>query len=295
MNGFLVAMKFARFAPVWFIRLVAGFGSWIAWLRHAKGVRRLEENLHRVTGLEGRDLRKLSRRGMASAGRYYAEVLELPRMTGEQIDARMRVVGIEESAAAMAANGRICVALGHSGNWDLVGAWTCRNLGTVRTVAEILKPREVFDEFVRLREGVGMTVLGLEGGGTFRQLMSIATRDGGVVALLSDRDLSGTGIEVGMWGRRVRVAPGPAAFALATKTTLAVLYARYERIYGVRRWRAGSRWGSVMEFGGVIEVPEGAKAEQIAHMSQAWATILADRIATYPEDWHMLQRFGWVE
>jgi len=140
-----------------------------------------------------------------------------------------------------------------------------------------------------------MTVLGLEGGGTFRRLMSITLRDGGVVALLSDRDISGTGIEVEMWGQKVRVAPGPAAFAIATKTTLAVLYARYERIHGARRWSAGSRWGSVMEFGGIIPVPEGTKAEQIAQMSQAWATILAERIATYPEDWHMLQRFGWVE
>ena len=295
MNGFLIAMKVSRYFPVWLIRLVAGFGSWVAWLRRGKGVTRLEDNLHRVTGLEGRELRRLSRRGMSSAGRYYAEVLELPRMTGEQIDARMRVVGIEESREAMDKAGRMCVALGHSGNWDLVGAWTCRNLGTVRTVAEVLKPREVFDEFVRLREGVGMTVLGFEGGGTFRQLMSIALRDGGVVALLADRDLSGTGVEVEMWGRKVRVAPGPAAFAIATNTTLAVLYARYERIYGARRWAARSRWGSVMEFGGVIPVPEGTKAEQIAQMSQAWATILANSIATYPEDWHMLQRFGWVE
>ena len=43
-------------------------------------------------------------------------------------------------------------------------------------------------------------------------------RDGGVVRLLTDRDLSGTGIEVEMWGHRVRVAPGPAAFAIAAKT-----------------------------------------------------------------------------
>ncbi len=295
MNAFLVAMRVSRYLPVWLIRAAAAAGAWGAWLRHGKGVRRLEDNYHRVTGLEGKDLRRLSRKGMASVARYYAEVLELPRMDAAQVDARMRVVGMEESAATIAKDGRVCVALGHSGNWDLVGAWTCRNLGSVRTVAEVLKPREVFDEFVKLREGVGMTVLGLEGGGTFRQLMAIAMREGGVVALLSDRDLSGTGVEVEMWGQKVRVAPGPAAFALATKTTLAVLYARYERIYGVRRWRARSRWGSVMEFGGVIPVPSGTKAEQIAQMSQAWATILADRIATYPEDWHMMQRFGWVE
>ena len=295
MNGFLVAMKVSRYVPVWFIRLVAGFGAWIAWVKHGKGVRRLEDNYHRVTGLEGRELRRLSRLGMASAARYYSEVLELPRMTGDVIDARMRTVGIARSLESMKRDGRICVVLGHSGNWDLVGAWTCRNLGTVRTVAEVLKPHEVFDEFVKVREKVGMTVLGLEGSGTFRELISIGLRDGGVIALLADRDLSGSGVEVEMWGRKVRVAPGPAAYALATKTELSVLHVRYERIHGARRWRARSRWGIVMEFGEPVAIPAGTKTEQIAAMSQEWATFLADRIRTYPEDWHMLQRFGWVE
>ena len=294
MNRFLLVMKVSRCAPLWLIRALAALGAWIAWARKGKGVSRLEDNYHRVTGLEGRDLRRLSRRGMASYARYYAEVLELPRMKSSVIDARIRTIGIDESLRTMAAQGRICVALGHSGNWDLVGAWTCRNLGTVRTVAEILKPREVFDEFVRLREGVGMTVLGLEAGGTFRKLISIAVRDGGVVALLADRDFTGTGTEVEMWGQKVRVASGPAAFAIATKTTLAVLYAYYERLHGMRRWRARSRWGSVMEFGSIIPVPEGTKSEQIARMTQSWATFLSDQIAKHPEDWHMLQRFGWL-
>ncbi len=295
MNAFLVAMKASRFFPVWAIRLAAGFGTWLAWCRRGKGVRRLEENYHRVTGLEGRELRRLSRRGMASIARYYAEILELPRMSGDVIDARMRTVGITAAEEAIARDGRMCVVLSHSGNWDLVGAWTCRNLGTVRTVAEVLKPRAVFDEFVRLREKVGMTVLGLEGGSTFRELMAIGMRDGGVIALLADRDLSGSGIEVEMWGHGVRVAAGPAAYAIATKTVLASLHVRYERLHGARRWQARSRWGIVMEFGGMIEVPDAPKKEQIAAMSQEWASFLADRIRTYPEDWHMMQRFGWVE
>ncbi len=125
--------------------------------------------------------------------------------------------------------------------------------------------------------------------------MSIGLREGGVIALLADRDLSGSGVEVDMWGRKVRVAPGPAAYAIATTTQLTVLHVRYERIHGARRWRARSRWGIVMEFGEPVTVPEGSKSEQIAAMSQEWAAFLADRILTYPEDWHMLQRFGWVE
>ncbi len=31
-------------------------------------------------------------------------------------------------------------------------------------------------------------------------------------------------------------------------------------------------------------------------MSQAWADVVGSTaIAAHPEDWHMLQRFGWVE
>src|SRR5690606_10374140 len=125
----------------------------------------------------------------------------------------------------------------------------CRNLATVRTVAEVLEPRKVFDEFVAFREALGMTVLGHEGSSTFRQLIRIAKNDGGVIALLADRDLSGDGVQVEMWGHRVRVAPGPAALALATDTDLYPLSAHYERLHGARRRAARSKWGSVMVFG----------------------------------------------
>ncbi len=295
MNAFLFAWRASRFFPVWVIRVCAGAGTWVSWLRRGKGVRRLEENLHRVTGLEGKELRRLSRRGMASSARYYAEVLELPRMKGRVIDARVRMIGAEPALAAMRDPGRMVAALGHSGNWDLVGAYTCRNLGSITTVAEIIEPREAFEEFLRFRKSLGMTVLGHEGQSTFRRLIVAAKEKGGVIALLSDRDLSGSGIRVVIWGREVRVAPGPAALAIATDTVLLSLSAYYERLHGRRRWAARSKWGTVMDFGPIIPVPSGAKAERVSTMTQQWASFLAEGILKHPEDWHMLQRFGWVE
>ncbi len=295
MKALVFAWRVSRFVPVWFIRVCAGAGTWVAWLRHGKGVRRLEENLHRVTNLEGRELRRLSRRSMASTARYYAEILELPRMKGSTIDARVRMIGEKDAQAALDDPGRMIPVLGHSGNWDLVGAFTCRNLGPITTVAEVLEPRKVFDEFVAFREGLGMTIIGHEGSSTFRQLILAAKERGGVLALLADRDMSGSGIPVDMWGHTVRVAPGPAALALATDTPLFPLSAYYERLRGKARRAAKSKWGTVMDFGPMVAVPSGPKKRATVTMTQAWASFLADGIARHPEDWHMIERFGWAE
>lgn len=295
MRAFVIAWKVSRFLPVWFIRVCAGTGAWVAWLTHGRGVRRLEDNLNRVTGFEGRTLRKLSRRSMASTARYYAEILELPRLKGAVIDVRVRMTGHEVPKAALEDPGRMIPVLGHSGNWDLVGAFTCRKLAPITTVAEVLEPRKVFEEFVAFRESLGMTIIGHEGSSTFRKLIHAAKERGGVLPLLADRDMSGRGIPVQMWGHTVRVAPGPAALAITTNTPLFPLAVHYERLRGKARRAAKSKWGTVMDFGPVVAVPSGPKDEAVRAMTQVWASYIADGVAEHPEDWHMIERFGWVE
>ncbi|PKQ26206.1 MAG: phosphatidylinositol mannoside acyltransferase [Actinobacteria bacterium HGW-Actinobacteria-4] len=294
MTGFLIAWRVSRRLPIGMTRAFAGAAAWIAWALHAKPVKGLEFNLNRVTKLEGKQLRRLSRRGMASAARYYAEVLELPRLTEANIDARVRVVNPDKPLAAIARDGRIVVALSHSGNWDLTGAWATRGIAPVTSVAEVLEPRAVFDEFMGYRESLGMRILGHEGSSTFRSLISVTKEHGGVLALVADRDMSGSGIEVEMWGHAVRVAPGPAALAATTKTELYGLMVHYEQLTRARRKVAKSKWGIVMTFSEPIEVPAGTTREQAEVMTRAWSSFVAEQIALHPQDWHMLQRFGWV-
>jgi len=295
MNAFLVASRISRFAPLWLMRSAAHAGANAAWVRHGRSVRRLEDNLHRVTGLTGRDMRRLSRRSLHSTARYYVEALELRRIKPTQIDARVRVIDPHGTVPVLRDKPGASLALSHSGNWDLIGAYTCRNIAPVTAVAEVLKPREVFEEFVALRAALGIQILGHEGTSTFRELVRIAKAGDHIIALLADRDLSGSGVEVTMWGHAVKVAPGPAALARATGVPLAPVFVRYERLHGAARRAAGSRWGSVLEFGPVLEAAEGASsADAVAELSSQWAEWLAERIAAHPEDWHMLQRFGWV-
>lgn len=295
MNGFLLAFRASRYAPISVTRALLWTGTMAQWARRAKPARRLEDNLHRVTGLEGRELRRLSRRGMASTARYYSETFELARLSGTTIDARVRVEDPDGARERIAADGVATLVLSHSGNWDLIGAYACRNIAKVTSVAEVLKPREVFDEFVALREKVGMRILGHEGGSTFRDLIRITRTEGGIVCLLADRDLSGSGVEVEMWGRGVKVAPGPAALAAASGSVLIPVFIHYERLRGRARWRARSRWGLVLRFGPQIEPSAAAPDDRVGDLTRAWVEFMSEEIGRHPEDWHMLQRFGWTD
>ena len=294
MNAFLFAWQHADRVPVRVVRWAAGSIAWTAWATRAKPARRLEDNLHRVTGLQGRSLRRLSRRGLASVARYYAEVLELGRMSDSQIDARVRLDAPRDIEELLTSSTSTIAVLSHSGNWDLVGAWASRHLNPVTAVAEILEPREVFEQFVRVREQAGIQVLGHEGSGTFRQLIRLARGEHRLVCLLADRDISGHGVETQMWGRSVKVAPGPAALSAATGAPLLPVMVHYERLEGRRRRVARSRHGVVLTFGPVLDPADYASERRVEEMSRAWSAWLAEQIARRPEDWHMLQRFGWV-
>ena len=126
--------------------------------------------------------------------------------------------------------------LGHMGNWDTAGAWGSRELGPVVTVAERLKPEEVYAEFLAFRESLGMTILPLTGGGdVFAQLRAHLTSPV-IMPLLADRDLTARGIEVDLCGHPARMAAGPAALAIATGAALHPVSIHYEPLDG-SDWR----------------------------------------------------------
>ncbi|MBU4215291.1 MAG: phosphatidylinositol mannoside acyltransferase [Actinobacteria bacterium] len=267
----------------------------VAWWAHGSGVRQLETNLRRVRPeLATRDLRRLSRAGMRSYLRYYAQILTFGRLSSAQVDARVRASNAEWIRAGQADGASVVLALGHSGNWDLAGAWAARNLGPVATVAEKLEPEELFRAFLALREGFGVRIVPLakgEGGSVFRTLVQIVHAGSVVLPLLADRDLSSRGVEVDMFGERARVAAGPGALAAGGAATLAVASISYERLTGERRRAAGTRWGIHIEFSDPIEVePSLVGRERVVALTQAWVDQVAAGIAAHPQDWHMLQR-----
>ena len=291
---FALGWRWGGRLPDWLrLGLSAGAAD-AAWLRHGAGVRRLERNLARVRpDATPAELRALSRRGMRSYLRYFAEIFAMPALSDAQIDARVRAVGHEQLVSEIAA-GRSCIlALGHLGNWDLAGAWAHRHLGPVTTVAERLEPASLFEAFNRFRSRFNIDAIPLAGSGAdvFRQLVRVARTDARVIPLLADRDLTAKGIEVDLFGERARVAAGPAALAVATGRVLIPVVVYHERLAGARRRAAGSRWGLVLDFGESIPIPAGRpSADVVPQVTQAWVTAFEGMVRRHPEDWHMLQR-----
>jgi len=285
--------RLAQRAPVGLVRAACAFAALVAWAAGLGGVRQLEANLRRVRPeLDRRGIRRLSRKGMASYLRYYAEIFEVHRLGLEELQARVRPEGHEVLREHFAAGRSVVLALGHMGNWDLAGAWATRELAPVTSVAEVLEPRELFEEFVALREGIGISVVPLErGSDVFRELVRIVRRGGQLVPLLADRDLTARGLEVELFGERSRVAVGPAALGITTGAPVVPTSIFCERLRGARRRAARSRWGIVIRFHPAIELPADLpKEDRVRFTTQAWVDVLASEIAAHPEDWHMLQK-----
>jgi KDO2-lipid IV(A) lauroyltransferase len=286
--------------------LRAGFAlaADVMWLLRSKGVRRMEANYARIRPeCSQRALRQLSRQGMRSYMRYYREAFTLQSCSTAEVDARVRVEGWEHVDAVCHRGGTAILALAHLGNWDLAGAWASRNLAPVLTVAEKLKPEELYQEFLAFRRSVGIEVLGLGDPGVFRDLAR-GLRDGPrVVPLLADRDLTETGVEVLLAGHPAHVAAGPATLALATGADLIPLGIWYERLDRSRRRIANTPWGIVLHFYPPVSPPSGEPSDgrasgsgtgrrnaQVTAMTQGWVDTLTETITAHTQDWHMLQR-----
>lgn len=262
-----------------------GLFTWIAdvaWRRQGPSVRQLEANLRRVVpdASEWR-LRQLSRAGMRSYLRYWVEAFRLPVIPRERILSGMYVVGEEPTALAHLRGGRgVIFALPHMGNFDHAGAWImARGAGRISVVAERLKPESLFQRFVAYRESLGMEVVPHTGGPRPFAVMATRLREGRLVCLVADRDLSAGGVEVTLFGEKARIGAGPAALAVRTGAAL----------MPVTLWFADGGWRGHIH--AEIPVPEsGTPESKVASMSQRLATAWESDISRHAADWHMLQK-----
>ena len=271
----------------------------LAWALHrarparrgAGGVGQLERNLARLLPPDtpARDLHRAGRAAMRSYMRYFYEAFALPGISAEQIMARVRT-DIDPQALQDVRAGSIVLALPHMGNWDLVGAWACRELATVLTVAERLEPPDLFEQFVDFRQGLGMRVLGqAHGEKVFPRLVQVAQEGHYAIALLADRDLSSSGVRARIRGHAAYVAAGPAAVAQRLDLPLYAATIHYERLSGQRRRLAGCAWGLVVTLRKVPAPSAPTAQERVAEHTRAWVRALEPLLVQHAVDWHMLQ------
>ncbi|MGZ5302076.1 MAG: phosphatidylinositol mannoside acyltransferase [Actinomycetota bacterium] len=212
--------------------------------------------------------------------RYFVDSFHLPQLSDEDIVARVRCdTEYRLHDAADAGKGGIC-ALPHLGNWDAAGRWMKAIGLPALAVAEELEPRRVYELFVELRASNGMDVVGLSDPDVGRKLAA-ALGEGRIVALVADRDFSGRGVEVEMFGRARTIPAGPALLSLTTGAPLMVT-PTYTTPDG---WR--------IEIGEPLSIePTGDRRADVRALTALMARSFEEAIAAAPSDWHLFQA-GW--
>ena len=278
---YFAGWRIVRWLPEKFAYSLAYLVADLLSRRDGKSVQRLRSNLKRTNlDITSLDLDLLTIQAMRSYMRYWCDTFRFPDWSQQRINETVTVENEHLLMNAIAAKTGVIVSLPHAGNWDHAGAYFCAKGVNLVTVAERLKPEKLFLKFLEYRQNMGMEVLPLDGRvmGTLAQRL----RQGALVALVADRDLSRSGIDVEFFGGPARMPAGPALLALKTDAPLITAYVSY------------TDTGIHIVFKQVLLPSEGSQEQRVSEIVQMTAQHFEEGIKEKPEDWHMLQRI-WID
>lgn len=248
------------------------------WHGFASGRRAMaERHMLRVLGA-GSDQRAAGLEVMMSYGRYWAEALWARADRVPEMMERTTVDGLHHITEARDKGTGMIYALPHMGNWE-AAAPVAVNVGVpVVAVAEKLANTRITDWFTAMRGEFGIEIVLATGSAEVMRKLEQAIADNKAIALLSDRDLKGRGVEVEFFGEITTMPPGPATLALRTGAPLFPVGCYFDG--------AGHR----VVVHEAIPVPEdGSRSEKVSAMTQTLARHLEKIIGEAPRQWHLVQ------
>lgn len=236
-------------------------------------------HLRRVggTGLSRAALALAVNRAFVSYARYWRDSFRLPELSPRELDAHMSSDGFHHLDAALRQGRGVILALPHLGSWDYGGAWLAAIGHPMTVVVEPLVGDELFAWLMGLRRSVGLSAVPL--GPRAVPTVTAALRAGGVVGLVSDRDLAGRGVPVAFFGEETRLPAGPATLALRTGAALLPAAVLDE---------PGGRHLALVR-PPIDTARRGHLAEDIARITQDLAGAMEGVIRRAPEQWHLFQ------
>ncbi len=243
-----------------------------------------EEAVRRMLGdgLSEREIRSWSARVSGAYARYWVDGIRLNRMNGYDIDSRMMVdSGMDHLVGAYKRGNGVILALAHMGSWEWGGAWLFRQDMPLAAVAEVLDPPKLFEWFSSSREAMGITVIPLDKGAAGK--LSSNLHSGGLVGLICDRDVTGQGVGVDLFGDKALLPPGPALLSLRTGASVlpAVVYQGHDGMH-------------IATISAPVEyAPTGNLRKDVAAYTQEIICKLESLIRRAPDQWYIFSP-NWV-
>ncbi len=275
--GAIVPLIPPRWGYPFFGWVGARFFDWFAEAREP-----LRDNLSHVmptATLAERD--RVARRILQNHLKNYYDFFRSTTLTAKDVAALVKVEGIENLETALKRGKGVIFVTAHFGNLDIVSQTFAVHGYQVTTPAEHVKPEILFRHIVATRSSKGLTIIPVDG-----PLLALvrALKRNQVVGLVSDLDVTKSGIVVQFFDAPARLPDGHVQLAL--KTGAAILPA-----FSLRQpdntFAAFAEPALELVQTGEFELDVRAGVVQMTRIMEKW-------IGTYPDQWVQFHRI-WKE
>ncbi len=277
--GYRSIVALARITPKFFIAVLTAVLVPIVTIPMRKKRMIVSRHMRRIQPeLNERQIRRAVQKSYESYARYYIETFRLPFLNSKQIQSGVSIDGFEHIESGLKLGKGVILALPHLGGWEWSGRWLIQRGHRLNAVVEKLESPRLFEMFLQHRKKYGVQVIPLDESAGVAVQQALARNE--VVALLSDRDIQGTGIEVEFFGERTTIPTGPAFFAIRTGAALVPLATYFtKRLDGHKTIVRPA-----------IQVERNATLrEDMQRTSQDLANELELLIRRDPAQWHLFQ------
>ena len=227
--------------------------------------------LVRSAATDPRVLERLVRSAFRHNARYYLEVARTPALKPGDVDRRLEIETPELVAEAFVP-GRTVLFVGlHFGAIELPALFLASRVGGAVAPMETIDDVALQAWFTRTRGAAGVRIVGLR---EARRELLTALRNGTAVGLVGDRDLTGGGTLVPLFGAPAMLPLGPAMLAVESGAKPYVV--------GVRRAAHGRYLGRLEP----VRVPVGgSRRERVTATMTGLATAFERIVEDAPAQW----------
>jgi phosphatidylinositol dimannoside acyltransferase len=227
--------------------------------------------LVRAAATDPRALERLVRSAFRHNARYYLEVARTPGVTRAFLDARLDLDTPDLVAEAIVPGKAVLFVGLHFGSLELPVLFLAFRVGTTVTPMETIDDPALQAWFERTRGVNGVQLVGLR---EARRTLQDALRHGTPVGLVGDRDLTGGGIPIPLFGAPAIMPMGPAMLAVESGVP----------VYGMTvRRSSGGRYRARLV---PIDVPsDGTRRERVTTTMTRLAAAFERLIEDAPDQW----------
>jgi len=270
--------------PLWWIGTVAGNVEYLVagkrrdqaranlrrvaeWMA-AQGVG--EERFRRAAS-DPRALEEIVHSAFRHHAHYYIELARAPRFDWPYLEKRLLVDDPEEVDKALYAPRALILVGLHFGTIELPGFLALHRIGRVVAPMETLRNERIQAYMRRTRGVIGVRILTIEEAGP--ELLAVLRRNE-PIGIIADRDLTGGGLPVQLFGHATKIPAGPPLLSMETGCPVYVA--------GVHRLGPGRYRGTLFP----LPAPEGtSRKERSRSMAQQEAVLFERVLVAAPDQW----------